>query len=55
MPCVPQMGLLNMRGRRVQMAGSETNEFRDKRPKTEIVLMNILFLKEKRRQREEGL
>lgn len=45
-PCVPQMGLLNMKGRHVQMANSACVDFRDKWPKvpkTEVILMNVLF------------
>lgn len=44
-PCVPQMGLLNMKGRHVQMANSACVEFGDKwpkLPKTEVILMNAL-------------
>lgn len=45
-PCVPQMGLLNMKGRHVQMANFACADFRDKwpnLPKTEILPMNVLF------------
>lgn len=45
-PCVPQMGLLNMKGRHVQMANFACAEFRHKWPnllKTEILLMTVLF------------
>lgn len=44
-PCVPQMGPLNMRGHHVQMAHSETTEFTDKRPGPEIIPTNVPFLK----------
>lgn len=50
-PCVPQMGLLNMRGRRVQMADSETTEFTDKRPGPEIIRTNASFLRERDKNR----
>lgn len=54
-PCVPQMGPLNMRGRRVQMADSETTEFTDKRPGPEIIRTNVSFLKRRDKCRGEYL
>lgn len=49
-PCVPQIGLLNMRGLHVQRANFACAEFKDKSAKDSNMTNEFLFLKQRKQK-----